>query len=89
MTLENAVREEAVAISSDKGVLSVIAPDGNIKMYRHPLVEGMTPNEVQHKISEGILAQDLFDYDMFPENWDIVTEEPEITGDIAQSLDSK
>lgn len=75
-------------ISVEKGIISVIDPDGNIRMYRHPLVEVMPVVDVQQKMAEGVLSENLFDYHAFPNDWEIETEEPEITGDLATMLDS-
>ena len=75
-------------ISVEKGIISVIDPEGNIRMYRHPLVEAMPIGDVQQKMADGVLSENLFDYHAFPTCWEIETEEPEITGDLATMLDS-
>lgn len=85
----NNTRELVTGISVEKGVISVIDPNGDTKMFRHPLIGGMTPEEVKERIEKGELAENLFDFDAFPNNWEIETEEPEITGDLATTIDSK
>ena len=82
--------ELVTGISAEKGIISVIDPDtGAIRMFRHPLVALMSTDEVQQKMEEGSLVKNLFDFDAFPEGWEIETEEPDITGDLATTLDSK
>ena len=82
-------REIVVGLSVEKGVISVINPDGDIRMFRHPLVAYMTPDEVYERISRNELDSNIFDFDAFPENWEIETEVPDITGDLSKTLDSK
>lgn len=81
-------KTRVLGISVEKGVISVVDPEGNVRMYRHPLVEAMAVTDVQKKMEDGSLANNLFDYHAFPSDWEIETEEPEITGDLAETLDS-
>lgn len=81
-------KTEVTGISVNKGVLSVIDPKGNVRMYRHPLIEDMYTDEVHAKIQSGELAKDLFNFPAFPSDWELVTEEPEITGDLSKTIDS-
>lgn len=81
-------KETVLGIAVEKGVISVVDPDGNVRVYRHPLVDQMSIGEVTEKMQKGELAENLFDYHAFPSNWEIETEEPEITGDLATTIDS-
>ena len=81
-------KETVLGIAVEKGVLSVVDPEGNVRVYRHPLVDQMSIGEVTEKMDKGELAENLFDYHAFPSNWEIETEEPEITGDLATTIDS-
>ena len=80
--------EIVTGIAVDKGVISVIDPEGVVRMYRHPLVEKLAITEVQRMIDDGTLADNLFDYHAFPSDWEIETEEPDITGDLATTFTS-
>lgn len=81
-------KELVLGIAVEKGIISVIDPDGNMRMYRHPLVDKMSIDEVTSKIEKGELDADLFNYHAFPSDWEIETEEPDITGDLATTIDS-
>lgn len=79
--------ELATAISCIKGVITVIGPVGNLEMYRHPLVDKLSKEEIAKGKSNGTLEMNIEEYETFPENYEIETEEPEIMGDMSTYYD--
>lgn len=72
----------ATLVSFDKGVLQVIGPDGNMYCFRQRGTSDLTDKEYARAFSRGLLCHQAMRLRVFPRDWSLINEEPEILGKV-------
>lgn len=79
----------ATLVSFDKGVLQVIGPDGNMYYFRQRGTSNLTDKEYARAFSKGLLCHQAMRLRVFPSNWSLINEEPEILGKVTVTFNKK
>lgn len=72
----------ATLVSFNKGILQVIGPDGNMYCFRQRGTSNLTDGEYAKAFSRGLLCNQAMKLRVFPSNWSLINEEPEILGKV-------
>lgn len=73
-------REYITAISIDKGIITLIEPDGTINCYRQRGMNTIPVNQLRHLISKGLLNPNWKSVKELPKHYSIAFEDEEIMG---------
>ena len=73
-------REYVTAISIQKGIITLIEPDGQIAMYRQRGIEKLTESQVAEEIKSGRLSATWYMAQPLPNHYSSSCEEPRIMG---------
>lgn len=73
-------REYLIAISIDKGLITLIDPNGEIGVYRQRGLKQFSKAQLDYLVQNGYLNPAWSNYKELPKNWSISFEDEEIMG---------
>lgn len=69
-----------LAISVDRGLITLVERDGSLATYRQRGINKLTPGQLEAAIRVGKLHPRVLNYKELPSNYDIYFEDPTVMG---------